>query len=67
MTITERKGLTSEFVSRPTAETSTGQLHIIKFFCSGGRVGRNEQFSDFSGRHGRHYTSQGFVPQVALV
>jgi hypothetical protein len=42
MTITERKGLTFEFVSRPTAETSTGQFHIIKFFCSGGRVGRNE-------------------------
>ena len=50
MTITQRKGLTFQFVPRPTAETSTGQLHIIKFFCSGGRVGRNEQFSDFCGR-----------------
>jgi len=42
MTITERKGLTFQFVPRPTAQTSTGQLHIIKFFCSGGPVGRNE-------------------------
>ena len=42
MTISERKRLAFQLVPRPTAETSAGQIHIINFFCSGGRVGRNQ-------------------------